>query len=156
MRFYFARVMAHFTALMMVPLLWWYAPKSLLFVIKLNTQMMAWVVHAAVGFIPDPTARHYATRLLQVGDAIGRMLKAGLMLVPVQYRDQVEVLARVRYEPGGWMMVGELGLIFFVVWLWLRRRPKEKLLIEAPRVEPTLPSPPVLRLPRGVDWPERK
>ncbi len=153
MKFYFARVMAHFAALMMVPLLWWYAPKSLLFVIKLNTQMMGWVVYTAVGFIPDPTARHYAGKLLQVGDAIGRMLKAGLILVPANYRDQVEVLARVRYEPGGWMMVGELGLIFFVIWLWLRRRPQGKLHQEAPRVEPILPDPEPLRLPRADGWP---
>lgn len=142
-KFYFARVVAHFAALMVVPVLWWYAPKSLLVLIKFNTALMNGVVHAGVGLIPDPTVQHIARRVLQVGDTIGRMLKAGLSLVPIEYRDQVEVLARVRYEPGGWMMVGELGLIFFGVWLWLRRRGGDKLHQEATRLEPTLePRPP--------------
>lgn len=154
-KFYFARVLAHLAALMVVPVLWWYAPKSLLVVIKFNTMVMNEVVHAGVRLIPDPTVQHIAKRVLQVGDTMARMLRAGLSLVPVEYRDQVEVLARVRYEPGGWMMIGELGLIFFGIWLWLRWRRENRIRKEIIRnLEPLL-EPHPLRLPRA-DWPVKE
>ncbi|OGC87001.1 hypothetical protein A3D70_02065 [Candidatus Adlerbacteria bacterium RIFCSPHIGHO2_02_FULL_54_18] len=120
-RLYFTRVAAHFAALMVMPLLWWYWSKSLLWVIRWNTWAIGWLIQKGVLLIPDPDARHYATRVLELSDMLGRAIRAGLTLVPIEYRDQVEVLARVRYEPGGWLMVGQLSLILFFVWRLLTR-----------------------------------
>lgn len=155
-RYYFARVLAHFCALMLVPALWWYTPKVLLAIIRMNTAAMNWVIHLGVGFIPDPTAQHYAIRILQIGDTVSRMLRAGLALVPVEYRDQVEVLARVRYEPGGWLMIGQITTVFFITWLCLRRRPEKNIRKEMiSRIEPILDPRPT-RLPRAGGWPSKQ
>ena len=62
---------------------------------------------------------------LRIGEAAEWMMEKGLRLVSEEYRDQVEVLARVLYEPGGWMTVVEVGMVLFII-LVVRRRNRER------------------------------
>ena len=124
-KFYFARVVARTIVIVAIfPLVWWYEPRALLAVINVNTAGVNMVVRTGISFAPEPWD-HYGKRLLQIGDAAVWTIRKGLNLVPEEHRDRVEVLARVRYELGGWLMVGEFAAVLLGLWLW-RRRQREK------------------------------
>ncbi|SRR3989344_3033518 len=123
-RFYFARVCSHALTFAALPVVWWYWPKVLLVVIHVNTAAVSWIIHAGITTIPDPQVKRYAELAMKPGEWFSSALSNGLMLVPVSYRSQVEVLARVRYEPGGWMLVAECAAVFLIAWRLLRRRKK--------------------------------
>lgn len=127
LRFYFTRVVAHLVTLLTVPTVWWYYPKALLFVIKTNTAAMGWIIHRGVDQIPNPKLRYYISSVLQAGDWLASKLGTALLLVPTEYRDRVEVLARVRYEPGGMLLVAQvLAVVFFILWRLQRLERKEQ------------------------------
>lgn len=125
---YFARVMAWFLAFAALPILWWYYPKALLVVIRLNTALIAWVIQKGVSNIPDPQIERYVRWALKPGEWFQWGLNRALTQVPEVYRDHVEVLARLRYDPGAWMVLGELATVLFTAWLvWCSLRERRKL-----------------------------
>ncbi len=130
---YFARVVSWFLALVALPVWWWLHPRSLLAVIHVNTECIGWVIRQGVEHIPNPQIQRYVRYGLKPGEWFQWGLQKALTQVPLEYRDHVEVLARLRYDPGAWMVVGEVAAVLFLTWLVLRWSKRRRELVKFKR-----------------------
>ena len=141
LNFYFKRVVAHTLVLISIPLTWWFYPHALLQVVSFNTRMVERLILMGIDNIPDPT-RHYVKLALKPGEWLSAGIHKALILVPVNYRDQVEVVIRLKYDPGAWLMLFEATFVvllawFLVSWYFDRRKLHRWRKLQSQKREPT-------------------
>jgi hypothetical protein len=138
------RLVTHLLAYATVPVVWWYFPKVLLVVMHLNIAAVGWVVRTAVDHIPNPDVQQYTRWAMKPGELLSRAVNTGLEFVPEQYRDRVEVLVRLKYDPGAWITVTEIGAVYYLLWIYRRRHRERRTIVvhkRHQRIEPTFGSP---------------
>lgn len=158
LRYFLLRVATRTAAMLLIPLMWWYASKVLLLVMRANTALVAWGLSKAMVYAGEPWD-HYALRFAQAKRWVDRGVTFALSGVSEEYRDRVEVFVRLFVLPdvGAWMMVGQLAGMFTLCFFLLRahrnrRRSQVASIPEAP-VKPAalpprrLPPAPQIKMP---------
>jgi hypothetical protein len=105
--------------------LWYYYPEALNEAIKVSTRVVGWSVRVAAYYAPEPY-NEYGKTLLDWGDVTKWIIDRSLSFVPPAHRARVEVLVRLRYEPGAWLVVFFFGSAVVMVWVVTRDRAKKR------------------------------
>jgi hypothetical protein len=114
--FFVRRTLAHMLVLLSIPFCWWFFPRAMLVVISLNTSMANWMIHKGIENIPDPKIRQKVELVLIPGEWLSKGIHKALVMVPREYRDRVEIIVRLKYDPGAWLMIMEAVPILLIVW----------------------------------------
>lgn len=137
LRYFLLRVTTHVVAYLTLPLVWWYSPKTLLSIIKFNDSRLGELASYVASSAPAPWD-YYGKLILDAGDAVARIIRLGLLLVPNEAQDHVEVLIRLRYDLGGGMLIIEaIGALTLFYWIMRRRKRRIRISPEHQRQEPT-------------------
>lgn len=141
LNFYFKRMVAHTLVLISIPLTWWYYPHTLLVVVSYNSHLAILAIRHGIEYIPDPI-KGYVKLAQMPGDWLSKGVHKALILVPMEYRDRVEIVVRIKYDPGAWLMMLEAVFLILLAWRlvswWFdKRKLRNWRKLQSQRREPT-------------------